>query len=94
MSSVLIGAAVGAIAGITLPKRVVSIEGIYVDSGQQVENIIMGICISNECNVSYVDHDGTSSSGIYSNGTVFLVKSLVINSGRVFALVYRQSGLA
>jgi len=91
MSEVILGAAAGAVAGAILPKRIVSIEMVYANSGK-FDNVIMGICMDS-CNVTYVDADGTVSTVSLSTNEIVIGKSITINSGKMFVMYAKYAGI-
>jgi hypothetical protein len=91
MSEVILGAAAGAVAGVIIPKRIVSIEMVYTTSGK-FDNVIMGICMDS-CNVTYVDADGQTYNVNMSANEVVIGKSITVNSGRMFVMYAKYAGV-
>jgi hypothetical protein len=91
MSEVILGAAVGAVAGVVLPKRVASIEMVYTNSGK-FDNVILGVCMDS-CNVTYVDADGTVNTVNLNANEIVIGKSITINNGKMFVMYAKYAGV-
>jgi hypothetical protein len=91
MSEVILGAAAGAVAGVIIPKRIVSIEMVYATSGK-FDNVILGVCMDS-CNVTYVDADGQTYNVNMTTNEVVIGKSVEVHSGRMFIVYAKYAGL-
>jgi hypothetical protein len=91
MSEVILGAAIGAVAGVVLPKRVASIEMTYTNNGRY-DNVILGICMDS-CNVTYIDADGSTNTINMSANEIVIGRSVTVNSGRMFIMYAKYAGM-
>jgi hypothetical protein len=91
MSKAVLGAIAGAVAGVIIPKRIVSIEMVYTNSGK-FDNVIMGICMDS-CNVTYVDADGTVNTVNLNANEIVIGKSITINNGKMFVMYAKYAGV-
>jgi hypothetical protein len=78
-------------AGIVIPKRIVSIEMVYATNGK-FDNVIMGICMDS-CNVTYVDADGQTYNVNMTTNEIVIGRSVTVNSGRMFIVYAKYAGL-
>ena len=91
MSEVILGAALGAAAGVILPKRIASIEMVYTTGGK-FDNVILGICMDS-CNVTYIDADGSTNTINMSANEIVIGRSVTVNSGRMFIMYAKYAGI-
>jgi hypothetical protein len=92
MSKAVLGAIAGAVAGVIIPKRIVSIEMVYTTNGK-FDNVILGICVDQQCNVTYVDADGSTNTVNMSANEIVIGRSVTVNSGRMFIMYAKYTGM-